>query len=425
MTKFVFRPKGERMYRGRYRLDPSDPLTHVPLHRTDKESARKVLDRIVLEAQQEREGIIPPKEERKASATPLVDHLQSFLRSLEVLGRVPKYVQNLEFRLSKLFSECGWSLPKQIQRGKFEDWRAGKREFSAKTHNEYLGAATAFLNWMVKTERMRANPLTHVQKVDGKGKVTKERRAFTADELKRLVSVSGSRGIVYLTAACTGLRRGELRQLRWNDVDLSEDSPRLRVRASTTKNGREAHQPLPRALVAMLDELKPSGAEPFDLVFAGLIPRMPRYRKDLEAAGIPYVDKGDKTADFHSLRNTCATALTLVGTSQREIMELMRHSDMRLTAKVYTDAAQLPLAGAVDNLPFFEPVHISVPLSVPECPKPSESVQSGGDVGSLGTLDFAGFGKLFPSLSDFVKWCAVQGSNLRPLPCEGNALPLS
>ncbi len=23
------------------------------------------------------------------------------------------------------------------------------------------------------------------------------------------------------------------------------------------------------------------------------------------------------------------------------------------------------------------------------------------------------------------KWCAVQGSNLRPLPCEGSALPLS
>jgi hypothetical protein len=23
------------------------------------------------------------------------------------------------------------------------------------------------------------------------------------------------------------------------------------------------------------------------------------------------------------------------------------------------------------------------------------------------------------------EWCAVQGSNLRPLPCEGNALPLS
>jgi hypothetical protein len=25
----------------------------------------------------------------------------------------------------------------------------------------------------------------------------------------------------------------------------------------------------------------------------------------------------------------------------------------------------------------------------------------------------------------FATWWAVQGSNLRPLPCEGNALPLS
>ena len=28
-------------------------------------------------------------------------------------------------------------------------------------------------------------------------------------------------------------------------------------------------------------------------------------------------------------------------------------------------------------------------------------------------------------LWEFTKWWAVQGSNLRPLPCEGNALPLS
>ena len=36
-----------------------------------------------------------------------------------------------------------------------------------------------------------------------------------------------------------------------------------------------------------------------------------------------------------------------------------------------------------------------------------------------------GFGKRKPSEGRAKKWCAVQVSNLRPLPCEGNALPLS
>ena len=34
-------------------------------------------------------------------------------------------------------------------------------------------------------------------------------------------------------------------------------------------------------------------------------------------------------------------------------MELMRHSDMRLTAKIYTDAMQLPTAAAIQSLPSF------------------------------------------------------------------------
>jgi site-specific recombinase XerD len=77
-------------------------------------------------------------------------------------------------------------------------------------------------------------------------------------------------------------------------------------------------------------------------MFKGLIPRMPRFHADLEDAGIAPEDEQGRKADFHSLRNTFATVLTLNGKPQREIMELKRHSDMRLAAKVYTDAGQFP-----------------------------------------------------------------------------------
>src|SRR5437762_504748 len=35
----------------------------------------------------------------------------------------------------------------------------------------------------------------------------------------------------------------------------------------------------------------------------------------------------------------------------RVVMELMRHSDLKLTMKTYTDTAQLPVADAVKHLP--------------------------------------------------------------------------
>lgn len=81
------------------------------------------------------------------------------------------------------------------------------------------------------------------------------------------------------------------------------------------------------------------------------IPIMYMLKKDLEVAGIPYKDRLGRQADFHSLRHTFGTNLSLAGVLPRVAMELMRHSDLRLTMKVYTDATQLPSADGIDRLP--------------------------------------------------------------------------
>jgi len=81
------------------------------------------------------------------------------------------------------------------------------------------------------------------------------------------------------------------------------------------------------------------------------MPSMDRFRADLKAAGIEFIDAKGLRADFHSLRHTLATNLARAGTAPRVAMEIMRHSDMRLTAKTYTDAGLLPIADAVLNLP--------------------------------------------------------------------------
>ena len=78
---------------------------------------------------------------------------------------------------------------------------------------------------------------------------------------------------------------------------------------------------------------------------------MERFRKDLEAAKIEFLNAKGEHADFHALRKTFATNLTLAGTPQRVTMELMRHCDMRLTAITYTDAGLLPIGEAVLSLP--------------------------------------------------------------------------
>jgi len=59
--------------------------------------------------------------------------------------------------------------------------------------------------------------------------------------------------------------------------------------------------------------------------------------------------------DFHSLRKTYGTLLATSGSSLRESMLLMRHTDARLTTQIYTDPRLLDTAKAVSNLPELGP----------------------------------------------------------------------
>jgi len=353
----VFRPKRQRdgksaisrMYRGRYRLDGDSRLTDVPLHTNDKQVARQRLEQIVRDRQREREGIIPPKHQRDAAQRPLTGHIADFIADRNTVGCDARYVRELEKKLLRLAGACGWNCAGDVTPNSFQTWRDSQKR-AAKTLNEYLKAASGLMNWMERGGRIAGNPLKPVQMVQSGGLQTRVRRALTLDELKRLMAVAGPRKAIYATAVFTGLRRGELGKLEWRDVNLDAACPFLNVRASTTKNHKQASLPVHADVVAALRTLRPAEAEPLARVFPRL-PTMKRFRMDLAAANIEFLDAKGEHADFHALRKTFATHLTLAGTPQRVTMELMRHSDMRLTAKTYTDAGLLPIGDAALSLP--------------------------------------------------------------------------
>lgn len=89
-------------------------------------------------------------------------------------------------------------------------------------------------------------------------------------------------------------------------------------------------------------------------VFSITIKPDAQFRRHMDKAGIPRVDALGRKLDFHALRYTFATKLAREGTSQRTTQELMRHSDPKLTALIYTDASQLPTFDAVQALSWLE-----------------------------------------------------------------------
>ena len=156
---------------------------------------------------------------------------------------------------------------------------------------------------------------------------------------------------LYLTAAMTGLRQGELIALRWRDVDWT--AARVRVRQNYvlgefgTPKSRRATRSVPMADVVAgeLDRLfKASTATgDDDLVFADPFTGGPldkaailrRYRRALKAAKLPEAHR------FHDLRHTFGTRMAAAAVPMRTLQEWMGHRDVQTTQR-YADYAPSP-----------------------------------------------------------------------------------
>lgn len=353
MINNLYKPKGSRIWRWKYRLQPNDvKISDVSLGVTDKQAAEKLRSEKLRELEHERAGIIPLRATRAAAQKKLADHLQDFLGDLRRRGKSEKYLANLEYRVGRLLADCAWHYTKDVSADSFQSWLRQQAEFKDKTANDYLEAMRCFLNWLVKLGRAGSNPLLRVEKVKTKAGRAEEIRALSDAEMIRLLTVAGERKPIYLMAVHTGLRHSELAALKWADLHLEAVTPFVKVRASTTKNGKAAELRLHLDLADALRAMKLPDTLPDEPIFKGM-PRIERFRRDLIKAGIPLTDELGRKAVFHSLRHTFGTNLARGGVASRTAMALMRHSDRRLTDKVYTDESLLGTWSAIDKLPSY------------------------------------------------------------------------
>ncbi|MCB1276448.1 site-specific integrase [Prosthecobacter sp.] len=413
--------KEAKTYTARIRLHKDDPMHEVPLNTSDKQIAQQRLAEMVREMEMEKAGMLPPKSIREASKKPLKEHLNYHLDLQESRNVCAGHIFQIRSQMLRLFEACGWKTLKDITASGFESWRA-KTHLSAKTKNNYLHCLSCFMKDMEQDGRIMVNEVRRIRPVKTAGKETFERGALSPMQFDKLVSVSGERAIVYLTAGLTGLRKNELRLVEVRDLNLDAIEPYIRARASTTKNSKEAFIPLTRKLAGRIKEIVPANARPQDRVFESRISDMPTYYKDLEAAGIPSITREGKRIDFHSLRKTFGTLLALAGVPPQIAQRLMRHSDPKLTCNIYTDAGLLPINETIHKLGSLmeEWTHkwtqMDTQKLVPDGHSLSASVHAGSADGSKQVPGSeaveAAFVLMSPSLSNVVGWCAVQGSNL-------------
>ena len=339
-------------YTGRYKLANDPCFTVVNLGVSEKQTAEKLLRDIALQAEREGAGLAMPKKETECLNAPLSELLEEYIGELDRLGRSYEHTRHISARVLALGKECGWKSLRDINADSFRQWRK-KKKASVKTLNEYQNAITSLLNWIGKTRGINIAFFDSVEHIDARGHKSFERRALNVAEACALLACAPlKRRVAYALALFTGLRRGEIEALEWRDLDLDGEHPSVEARASTTKNAKSARLSLHTDLVTVLREWRTQENDPSDLVLPDGIPqnRLGLWL-DLKAAQIERTDSSKRKVDFHALRHTTCTLLMSAGVPARVVQNIMRHSDLRLTSNIYTDAGALPTENAISKIP--------------------------------------------------------------------------
>lgn len=214
----------------------------------------------------------------------------------------------------------------------------GKRQPA--TVNRILSVLSKILSLAVDAELVDVNPCTRVRKL----RLNNNRlRVLSVDEEAKLFSALGENHLVkqiVTTALHTGMRRGEIFNLKWFDIDFNRNM--IQVRES--KSGKKRSIPMNATIRKLLDNL-PRRSE---YVFpspktGGRLDNVKRsFRGAVEAANI-------EDFRFHDLRHTAATRMADAGADAFTLMKIPGHSDIRMTSR-YTHATDSAIRRAVENL---------------------------------------------------------------------------
>jgi integrase len=133
------------------------------------------------------------------------------------------YRSTLEAHLLPAFGELALH---EITPAHIERWRAGLTG-SPRTKNKLLTELYGVVRRAQKVYGLEGNPAAQVEKLRQRRRLDLD--VFTPEEVRALCRAADSEqdAALYLTAAFTGLRRGELIALRWRDVDFAASGIRV------------------------------------------------------------------------------------------------------------------------------------------------------------------------------------------------------
>jgi integrase len=195
------------------------------------------------------------------------------------------------------------------------------------------------------------NPVSKVKKPSEDNRrvrfLSRDEADLLLDELKKRSQALHDQALLSLH---TGMRAGEIFNLRWKDIDFD----RAMITLWDTKNKSTRTSFMTEAVRDMLLRRQPLEADPQALVFPGrngvrIKQISESFNRAVNALGYNRtVDDPRQKVVFHTLRHTFASWLVESGTDLYTVKELMGHKDLKMTQR-YSHLAPDTLQAAIKN----------------------------------------------------------------------------
>ena len=290
------------------------------------------------------------------------------------------YKMNLDKHIIPYFKKLNLDLkditPEHIQRYynlKFKDGRCdGKGGLSARSVKLHAIVINMVFKDAVLKNLIPYNPAERA-KVPAQDRISKG-KFYTVQQANKLLEVCQDEKIhpiIYLTLNY-GFRRSEVMALKWDAVDFENDMLTVKrtvvvyntvIEKNKTKNhsSKRSYPLLPEIKELLLglwkqreENRKLFGKEFIDNGYIFTYPDGKMIRPDYVTKRLGKILKQHNLPHirFHDLRHTCASILLSKGWSLKDIQEWLGHSDIGVTANIYTHidiTRKIELASSISN----------------------------------------------------------------------------
>lgn len=335
---------------GKRRLLASKQATHA--------EARRMLLEIEARAARGEVGIV-----RREPSPPLAELQERFLAgySRPRIKNPERYQENARIALQRMVSlidkRADQVTPGDVARAR----EALRRRYAPATVKLSLNFLSTLYTWAVREELVPANPCRGVERPPTEHSID----FLTREEARRLIdaaeagATNQTRRMLHLCivlALHTGLRKGELLGLRWQDLDL--ESRRLTVArsyGSLPKSGKARHLRLPVMLVPLLARWQrecprsaegcvfPIGRTGGPVAGASAMLGLPRLMESIGLRKFAH--------PWHLLRHSMASHYVMAGGNILALQRILGHSDLKMTL-VYAHLAPDFLESELDKIKF-------------------------------------------------------------------------